>query len=190
MAALKGRLVFISAHKNSECGFVHYAFRAGFGPKFHIVPCGLPNAAGSVAVCDAAIFCRAASVAGDGARGPCGPRNGISSGILPGNSSGRGGSPGSRTGGGTSGRGLPGGASGGGSAGLPGVAGGISGGSIGIYIASLRWSTSRARSLAIVCSTVAAARLLQHGCCSDNETRTAMFLDRPGGTGLFGRGAS
>jgi hypothetical protein len=85
---------------------------------------------------------------------------------LPGNSSGRGGSPGSSTGGGTSGRGLPGGASGGGSAGLPGVGGGISGGSIGIYIATLRWSTSRARSLAIVCSTVAAATTKPERRCS------------------------
>jgi hypothetical protein len=58
---------------------------------------------------------------------------------LPGNSSGRGGSPGSRTGGGTSGRGLPGGAFGGGSAGWPGVAGGISGGSIGIRVVTLQW---------------------------------------------------
>src|ERR1700722_10773504 len=78
------------------------------------------------------------SVAGLGAVGPCGPRTGISSGILPGNSSGRGDSPGSRTGGGMSGCGLPGGDSIGGSVGLPGVAGGISGGSIGIYIATLR----------------------------------------------------
>jgi len=81
-------------------------------------------------------FPMAVPVAGDG--GLCGPRPGISSGILPGNSSGRGGSPGSRTGGGTSGRGLPGGASGGGSAGWPGVAGGISGGSIGIRVVTLR----------------------------------------------------
>jgi hypothetical protein len=73
-----------------------------------------------------------ASIAGFGVVGPCGPRTGNSSGILPGSSSGRAGSPGSRTGGGISGRGLPGGASGGGSVGLPGVAGGISGGSIGI----------------------------------------------------------
>ena len=61
-----------------------------------------------------------------------GPRIGNSSGILPGNSCGCGGSPGSRNGGGTSGRGLPGGLSCGGSVGCPGVAGGISGGSIGI----------------------------------------------------------
>lgn len=82
----------------------------------------------------------AASVAGLGASGPGGPRTGNSSGILPGNSSGRGGSPGSRTGAGTSGLGLPGGSSCGGSVGVPGVAGGISGGSIGIYSVTLRLS--------------------------------------------------
>ncbi|MBR0988131.1 hypothetical protein JQ642_29840 [Bradyrhizobium liaoningense] len=54
--------------------------------------------------------------------------------MRPGNSSGRGGEPGSRTGGVISGCGLPGGMPGGGSAGVPGVAGGISGGSIGIGI--------------------------------------------------------
>ena len=58
-----------------------------------------------------------ASVAGLGVRGPFGPRTGSSSGRLPGNSSGRGGVPGSRTGGGISGRGLPGGIPGGGSVG-------------------------------------------------------------------------
>lgn len=54
--------------------------------------------------------------------------------MRPGNSSGRGGEPGSRTGGVISGCGLPGGIPGGGSVGVPGVAGGISGGSIGIGI--------------------------------------------------------
>lgn len=54
--------------------------------------------------------------------------------MRPGNSSGRGGEPGSRTGGVISGCGLPGGIPGGGSAGVPGVDGGISGGSIGIGI--------------------------------------------------------
>jgi hypothetical protein len=49
------------------------------------------------------------SVAGLGGGGPLGPRPEISSGILPGSSSGRGGSPGSRIGGGASGFGLPGG---------------------------------------------------------------------------------
>jgi hypothetical protein len=80
--------------------------------------------------CDGAT--KFASVAGFGVRGPFGPRGGISSGPLPGSSSGRGDSPGSRIGGVISGCGLPGGISGGGSLGVPGVAGGISGGSIGI----------------------------------------------------------
>jgi hypothetical protein len=74
----------------------------------------------------------ARSVAGLGVAGLFGPRDGTSSGILPGNSCGGGGAPGSWTGGGISGLGLPGGASRGGSVGWPGVAGGISGGSIGI----------------------------------------------------------
>ena len=85
------------------------------------------------------IYC-SRSVAGLGVSGPLGPRSGISSGILPGSSSGRGGSPGSRIGGGASGFGLPGGIPGGGSVGVPGVAGGISGGSIGIYIVTLQFS--------------------------------------------------
>ena len=84
--------------------------------------------------------------------GPCGPRTGNSSGILPGNSSGGGDSPGSRTGGGTSGRGLPGGASCGGSVGLPGVAGGISEGSIGIYSATMRSLSGRSLLLVILYS--------------------------------------
>ena len=57
--------------------------------------------------------------------------------MWPGNSSGRGDSPGSRTGGVISGCGLPGGIPGGGSLGVPGVDGGISGGSIGIGIIEL-----------------------------------------------------
>jgi hypothetical protein len=92
------------------------------------------------------------SVAGFGVVGPFGPRDGISLGILPGNSSGSGGSPGSRSGGGISGRGFPGGSSRGGSVGLPGVGGTISGGSSGvsgeaaaIYIATLRWSPTSGR---------------------------------------------
>ncbi|SEN02036.1 hypothetical protein SAMN05443254_105308 [Bradyrhizobium sp. OK095] len=72
--------------------------------------------------------------------GPFGPRDGISSGVCPGNSSGRGDSPGSRTGGEISGCGLPGGIPGGGSVGVPGVAGGISGGSIGIGIIEISCS--------------------------------------------------
>jgi hypothetical protein len=98
---------------------------AAFKSKFHVVPCGLMEAAIHAAV----------SVAGLGVRGPSGPRAGNSSGVLPGNSSGLGGAPGSRTGGGISGLGLPGGIPGGGSVGVPGVAGGISGGSIGISFA-------------------------------------------------------
>ncbi len=84
--------------------------------------------------------CDILSAAGLGADGPGGPRTGSSSGTRPGNSSGRGDSPGSRTGTGISGRGLPGGLSCGGSVGWPGVAGGISGGSIGIYSVTLRLS--------------------------------------------------
>jgi hypothetical protein len=72
------------------------------------------------------------SVAGEGVLGPCGPRTGNSSGVRPGNSSGRGASPGSCIGGGTSGRGLPGGLSCGGSDGCPGLIGGSSRGSIGM----------------------------------------------------------
>jgi hypothetical protein len=72
------------------------------------------------------------SVAGFGVVGLFGPRIGNSSGVLPGNSCGCDGSPGSRVGGAISGLGFPGGLSSGGSAGCPGVAGGISGGSIGI----------------------------------------------------------
>jgi hypothetical protein len=88
----------------------------GFKPGFHIVPRGMSPA----------------SVAGLGVVGFCGPRTGNSSGVRPGNSSGRDGSPGSRIGGGTSGRGLPGGLSCGGSVGCPGLIGGSSSGSIGI----------------------------------------------------------
>ena len=71
---------------------------------------------------------------GEGVGGRCGPRTGNSSGLLPGNSSGRGGSPGSCTGGGTSGLGLPGGLSCGGSDGCPGWIGGSSCGSIGVSL--------------------------------------------------------
>jgi len=67
-----------------------------------------------------------------GVVGVCGPRTGNSSGVWPGNSSGRCGSPGSCTGGGISGAGFPGGFSGGGSVGRPGWIGGSSVGSIGI----------------------------------------------------------
>jgi hypothetical protein len=73
-----------------------------------------------------------AAVAGGGEVGPPGPRTGNSSGILPGNSSGLCGSPGSCTGAGISGWGFGDGLSRGGSAGFPGWIGGSSTGSIGI----------------------------------------------------------
>jgi hypothetical protein len=90
--------LFISNVQELACALVHCAFRTGIQ---------IEN------------FYRTlrASVAGFGVSGPCGPRAGISSGVLPGNSSGRGGSPGSRIGGEISGCGLPGGASIGGSVG-------------------------------------------------------------------------
>src|SRR5258705_4369969 len=99
-----------------------------------------PNRAFTLTACVFQIVARASisesqnsqSVAGFGAVGPVGPRVGNSSGVLPGNSSGLGASPGSRIGGGTSGRGFPGGLSFGGSVGRPGLIGGSSCGSIGI----------------------------------------------------------
>jgi hypothetical protein len=100
-------MVFISLAQWVACIFIHCAFRRS-------------------------IHAPARSVAGFGVVGLFGPRVGNSSGVLPGNSCGCDGSPGSRTGGGISGLGLPGGFSSGGSVGCPGVAGGISGGSIGI----------------------------------------------------------
>ena len=117
VAAFKCRFGFILRDIARESAIVHNAFRL------------LGN-------CYVAALYRlsSASVAGDGVVGLFGPRTGSSSGIRPGNSSGRGASPGSWIGGGTSGRGPAGGSSGGGSAGWPGVAGGISGGSIGIDI--------------------------------------------------------
>jgi hypothetical protein len=103
-----------------------------FKSNFYIVPCGISEALVWSFGCVPEKPKLPASVPGGGAIGPFGPRIGSSSGILPGNSSGRDGSPGSCIGVGTSGRGLPGGIPGGGSVGVPGVAGGISGGSIGI----------------------------------------------------------
>ena len=130
VASFKRELVFISDDAKSGCALVHCAFRRSFQ-------------IGSFAFSLAAIRCTLkrssapkpifpASVAGEGVLGPCGPRTGNSSGVRPGSSSGRGGSPGSCIGGGTSGRGLPGGLSCGGSDGCPGLIGGSSGGSIGI----------------------------------------------------------
>lgn len=121
------------------------------------------------------VLVRAASqsVAGGGPVGPGGPRTGNSSGVLPGNSSGRGGSPGSRTGGGISGLGLPGGIPGGASPGVPGVVGGISGGSIGIYIKTLRVLPRSGRATVIDRSI---------GACCDNRPCAAMFLFDAAGT--------
>ncbi len=122
MAAFKGGCVFISGDARPAYTLVHCVFTPSSKSHRHISLPGIP-----------------ASLTGDGG-GPGGPRTGNSSGIFPGSSSGLEGSPGSRTGGGTSGRGFPGGLSCGGSVGLPGVGGGISRGSLGIYIATLRFS--------------------------------------------------
>jgi hypothetical protein len=103
----------------------------GFKSCFHIVPRGISGVPGLMSGAEPGKSVIAASVAG--VLGPCGPRTGSSSGMWPGNSSGRDGSPGSRIGGGTSGRGLPGGLSCGGSVGCPGLIGGSSCGSIGIW---------------------------------------------------------
>lgn len=144
MASLKGGLLFISAGAKPECIIVHDAFRGGLQIVNHIVRPGIPGRPGFTSGSEPARLL-SESVAGEGVRGPSGPRTGSSSGMLPGNSSGCGGSPGSRIGGGISGCGLPGGLSGGGSDGVPGVAGGIPGGSIGIYIATLRLSPRSGR---------------------------------------------
>ncbi len=116
MAGFKRRFAFISHDKGHNSAVVHDAFSR------------CPQIAIRVAT--------ARSVAGLGVEGAFGPRAGTSSGILPGSSSGVGGSPGSRIGGGISGCGFPGGCSRGGSVGVPGVGGGISGGSIGVGFAS------------------------------------------------------
>jgi hypothetical protein len=141
VASFKRELVFISDDTKSRCALVHCAFRRSF----QIVVLYLSLAA--IRCTLARIHLRSgyvpASVAGE--LGPCGPRTGNSSGVWPGNSSGRGGSPGSCIGGGTSGRGLPGGLSCGGSDGCPGLIGGSSRGSIGIYSAGLRLSPKSAR---------------------------------------------
>jgi hypothetical protein len=105
-------------------------------PPRHIVPRGISATPGFRSGSAPGKSAIPASVAGEGGRGPFGPRTGSSSGMRPGNSSGRGDSPGSRIGGGTSGRGLPGGLSCGGSDGCPGLIGGSSCGSIGISLFS------------------------------------------------------
>ena len=145
VAAFKGGFGFISDQRKSQCVLVHRAFRASFQSEVSHCPLRhIPYARirSGLALGKSEI---PPSVAGEGVDGPCGPRTGSSSGIWPGNSSGRGGSPGSCIGGGTSGRGLPGGLSGGGSEGCPGLIGGSSCGSIGIYIATLRLSPRSGR---------------------------------------------
>ena len=102
----------------------------------YIVPGGTCDILGFKSVCEPG----KSAVAGLGEVGPGGPRTGNSSGVCPGNSSGRAGAPGSRIGGGTSGCGFPGGLSCGGSVGCPGLIGGSSSGSIPIYIATLALS--------------------------------------------------
>ena len=102
----------------------------------YIVPFGKPDVPGFRSDSETG----ESAVAGLGVVGPAGPRTGNSSGVCPGNSSGRGGPPGSRIGGGTSGRGFPGGLSCGGSVGCPGLIGGSSSGSIAIYIATFLFS--------------------------------------------------
>ena len=130
VASIKRELVFISDSAKSGFALVHCAFRRSFQiAVLHFSPCGYSRHPGAESA-PKPIF--PVPVAGEGVLGPCGPRTGNSSGLRPGNSSGHGGSPGSRMGGGTSGRGLPGGLSCGGSDGRPGLIGGFSGGSIGI----------------------------------------------------------
>jgi hypothetical protein len=133
VAASESGLVFILATqgRNASLFIAHSGDR--FQPSFHIVPRGISAMSGFRSGAEPG---RSAipSPVGEGAGGPCGPRTGNSSGLLPGSSSGRGGSPGSRCGGGTSGRGLPGGLSCGGSDGCPGLIGGSSCGSIGVSL--------------------------------------------------------
>ena len=145
MASFKREPVFISDNAKSGCALVHCAFRRSFQiVVLHISPCRYSlRPEGESA--PKPIF--PVSDAGEGVLGPCGPRTGNSSGVRAGNSSGRGGSPGSCIGGGTSGRGLPGGLSCGGSDGCPGLTGGSSGGSIGIYPATLRLPPKSAMTL-------------------------------------------
>jgi hypothetical protein len=130
VAAFKGGLVFISGSMKSGCAFIHCAFRRSFQTMVHMSLLAYPKRL------DYALVEPDASPAsvpvGLGVNGPSGPRTGISSGVRPGSSSGRDGSPGSRIGGGTSGRGLLGGLSRGGSDGCPGLIGGSSCGSIGM----------------------------------------------------------
>jgi hypothetical protein len=128
VAAFKRDFRFISTYAKSGCAFVHCAFRRSL----QIVPLPYPLRLFAAVEPERAWWTIHAPVGGEGVLGPCGPRTGSSSGVRPGNSSGRAGSPGSCIGGGTSGRGLPGGLSCGGSDGWPGLIGGSSSGSIGI----------------------------------------------------------
>jgi hypothetical protein len=131
VASFKPELVFISDDAKRGWAFVHCAFRRSFQiVVLHFSRCGYsrhPDQSPPPMPPRRCFQCRSR------ARVLLGPGStGDSSGVRPGNSSGRGGSPGSCMGGGTSGRGLPGGFSGGGSDGWPGFVGGSSGGSIGI----------------------------------------------------------
>jgi hypothetical protein len=131
VAGFKKRSGFICEGARFRCVIVHDAFRPWFQTVLYIVPCGisgLPACRTGAARGKSAL----ASVTGEGAPGPSGPRTGNSSGLRPGNSSGLGDSPGSCIGGGTSGRGSPGGLSRGGSDGFPGLIGGSSWGSMGM----------------------------------------------------------
>jgi hypothetical protein len=133
VAALKRGIVFIPATEglNASPFMAHSDDR--LQPSFHIVRDGISGVPGFRSGPEPGKSPIPPSV-GAGGGGGCGPRTGNSSGLLPGNSSGRGGPPGSRIGGGTSGRGLPGGLSCGGSDGCPGLIGGSSWGSIGVSL--------------------------------------------------------
>ena len=153
VASFKREVVFISDHAKSGCSLVHCVFRRSFQiVVLHFFPVAAIRCTPGADSAAKPIF--PVSVAGEGVLGPCGPRTGNSSGAWPGNSSGRGGSPGSCIGGGTSGRGLPGGLSCGGSDGCPGLIGGSSRGSIGIYSVSLRLSPKSGRVPAIAVAAI------------------------------------
>jgi hypothetical protein len=133
VAAFEGGLVFISKYVNPQrAPFIAYS---GGQFKRYVALSPAAGQSNSDLHAGSAPFKSEIQVPGAavGERGPCGPRAGSSSGVRPGNSSGRGDSPGSCIGGGTSGRGFPGGLSCGGSDGCPGLIGGSSCGSIGIW---------------------------------------------------------
>jgi hypothetical protein len=155
-------------------------------PNSHIVPCGISGVPGFRSGPEPGKSAMPPSV-GEGVRGPCGPRTGNSSGLLPGNSSGRGGSPGSRRGGGTSGRGLPGGLSCGGSDGCPGLIGGSSCGSIGVSLmpnngsATGMFLSSRRSPVAYCCGSCRSRRSPARACrrCSPPTIRSATSARSP-----------